>query len=376
MSHRILLVDDDPMNMAILQEILDEFPAEIETASDGPAALEAAERIEPHLMVLDIMMPGIDGYEVCQRIKQAEWGKRTHVVLVSAKASTPERLRGYEAGADDYLTKPFDEDELLAKMRVQLRLRDALTELAEARKAIEDENKRLEQLVNERTQEVVETRDIVVFALAQLAESRDPETGEHLERIRHYCRVLSEQLAKNSPYADQISEAFIASIFLSSPLHDVGKVGIPDTILLKPGRLSDSEFNLMKQHTLIGAQSLEASSKHGGEERGGFLKMAVDIARYHHEKYDGSGYPEGLVGQAIPLAARICAVADVFDALTSIRVYKSAFTIDTARTMIVNDSGTHFEPAIVDAFVECFDQFSAIRLKYQEGDSKPADSAA
>ena len=356
MDRTILIVDDDELNLAILEEALaDHYP--LVQARDGAEALEVVEAKRPAIVLMDIMMPRMDGYEATRRIRLLEQGADVSVILVSAKASTGERVKGYEAGADDYLVKPFDDEELLAKVRVHMRLREALSDLDEARARLADDNSQLYETVDAQSRMLIDSRDLVVFALANLADSRDPETGAHLERIREYCRILAEHLALHGPYTEQITPAFIEQIYQASPLHDIGKVGIPDAILLKPGRLSEREFELMKQHSLIGARALQEVAGHGGQ--GGFLDMAIDIARDHHERWDGSGYPYARSGHDIPLAARIAALADVFDALTSVRVYKAAFTMEVARTMIENDAGTHFDPAIVDAFVACFDLFTA-----------------
>jgi putative two-component system response regulator len=303
-------------------------------------------------------MPGIDGYDVCRRIKASPLGSFIQVILISGKASAAERLRGYEFGADDYLVKPFDHAELLAKIRIHFRLHKHMKDLWAANNRIQRFNAELEKLVGARTREVVETRDVAVFALAKLADSRDPETGEHLERMRTYCRILAEQMSREGPYRDQIDEQFVEDIYRSSPLHDIGKVGIPDAILLKPGRLTPEEFNVMKTHTAIGAKALRQAAAQSSY--GGFLSMAEQIARYHHERYNGSGYPEGLVGEAIPLCARIAALADVYDALTSVRVYKPAFTPRKARELIVEQKGEHFDPNVVDGFLGCEDRFFAL----------------
>jgi putative two-component system response regulator len=361
---KVLIVDDDPMNLTILREVLDGRFGPIVEARNGAEAVEAVKRDQPALALMDIMMPEMDGYQACRLIKQSDWGASTHVILLSAKASTAERVQGYDAGADDYLTKPFDEEELLAKARVQLRLRQALRELAEARAATAADNVKLEAVVEQRTGQLLEMRDLLVFALAKLADSRDPETGEHLERIREYSRVLADQLRRHGPYRDDIDDDFVRSIYRSSPLHDIGKVGIPDVVLLKPGRLTDREFEMMKQHAMIGADALGEVARHG-KTSGRFLNMAIDIARHHHERFDGSGYPDKLSGHSIPLAARIVALADVFDALTSIRVYKAAFTIEVARSMIEAESGNHFDPAVVEAFKARFDDFARIRREHK-----------
>lgn len=354
MQKRILIIDDDRFNRDILIELLgDEY--EVDVAENGEDGLDKMKEFGPDLVLLDIMMPGIDGYEVCRRIKSAPSGELTLVVLVSGRASAEERLKGYEVGADDYVVKPFNHGELVAKTKVLFRLRGALIELARAKSEIEVYNQDLESLVRQRTTEVNETRNVTVFALAKLAESRDPETGEHLERMRRYAQLLAEELAGMGPYTELIDEKFLSDLYLSSPLHDIGKVGIPDAILLKPGQLSTSEFHIMQRHTLIGAESLTDAAGH--TKSGGFLDMAVEIARSHHERIDGSGYPDGLEGLEIPLAARIVAVADVYDALTSVRVYKSAFEPQVAVSMIKNESGKHFDPAVVDAFRKRHDDF-------------------
>lgn len=372
MDRTILIVDDDDMNILILEEIFEgRFP--LLKASDGAEAVELAEKHRPWLVLMDIMMPRMNGYDACRVIKQLP-EPTPQVILVSAKASTGERVAGYNAGTDDYIIKPFDDEELIAKVGVQLRLREAQHELAEARRQLAADNVQLHETVDAQLTELDNTRDLIVFALANLADSRDPETGEHLERIRVYCRILADELSQTGPYQQTINQDFVDQIFLASPLHDIGKVGIPDAILLKPGRLSDREFDLMKQHALIGAHALQTVARRGGE--GSFLQMAYDIARSHHEWWDGSGYPDGITGSTIPLAARIAALADVFDALTSSRVYKDAFNVEIARSMIEQEGGTHFDPAIVDAFLNRFEEFAAARARIGDDSDRHRNSAA
>jgi PAS domain S-box-containing protein len=229
--------------------------------------------------------------------------------------------------------------------------------------------------------QLLATRDVSVFALAKLAESRDPETGEHLERMRTYSQLLAEHLSREGPYVDQIDENFLQDLFRSSPLHDIGKVAIPDAILLKPGRFTPEEFKVMQTHAAIGAETLESALRHSGD--GGFLRMAAGIARWHHERFDGRGYPDGLAGLNIPLAARIVALADVYDALTSARVYKEGYDPRHARDMIIAASGTQFDPAVVDAFRVCYPDFlrwqgiepgllAELLLEALESESSPA----
>jgi len=364
MRPRILIVDDSEINLKVLEQLLkDDY--ELCRATSGTEALAKMRQFSPDLVLLDIMMPGLDGYETCRQIKAGPLGKFTPVILVSVKASTGERLEGYEAGADDYIVKPFDHDELLAKVKIHFRLRSAMEDLWSANGKIHQFNSELEHVVSERTTEVMATRDIAILALAKLAESRDPETGAHLERIRAYCRILAEDLGRQGPYMDQAGGKFVEDIFQSSPLHDIGKVGIPDAILLKPARLTVDEFEIMKQHTLIGAKALEQAVRNSAS--GGFLAMAIDIARSHHEWFDGRGYPDGLTGTAIPLAARVIAVADVYDALTSPRVYKPAFEPELARQMIEDEEGKHFDPVVVAAFRRRYDDI----LEFLEATQMP-----
>ncbi len=363
---KILVVDDNPMNRDILVKLLPEH-YEVETANDGDSCLEMVHQFQPQLVLLDVMMPGADGYEVCQQIKSEFDGEFVQVVLVSGKGSAEERLRGYEAQADDYIVKPFNHAELLSKIRVHFRLWQAHRELCEARDQLATYSNELERLVTLRTQQLTSTQDMAVFALAQLADSRDPDTGEHIRRMRAYSQVLAEELSVNGPYTDVVDDKFLEDLFRSSPLHDIGKVGIPDSILLKPARLTDEEFDAMKQHVTIGAETLETAARHGGQEDS-FLHMAAEIARFHHERFDGSGYCAGVVGYDIPLSARIVALADVYDALTSRRVYKAAYEPEAALETIERDAGTHFDPAVVDAFIDRFEDFKKIGRMIDEGD--------
>lgn len=357
MQGKILIVDDSQVNIDILVELLaDRF--ELETALGGRECLEKMPVFKPDLVLLDVMMPDLDGYETCRRIKEGPAGRFTQVIMVTGRASSEGRLKGYGVGADDYLVKPFNHDELLAKVNIHMRLHNSMTEIWTANSKIREFNRELEHVVSERTTEVLATRDIAVFALAKLAESRDPETGEHLERIRNYSRILAEELSQNGPYKSDIDSQFVENVYRSSPLHDIGKVGVPDAILLKPGRLTVAEFEIMKSHTTIGAEALREALKRGSS--GQFFQMAIDIAQHHHERFDGSGYPSGLSGANIPLSARIVALADVFDALTSPRVYKQAIDPEIAKTMIEQESGSHFDPVVVEAFLSRFDDFKRI----------------
>jgi putative two-component system response regulator len=281
--------------------------------------------------------------------------------MVSAMSSSGQQLRAFEVGADDYLVKPFDPQDLRARVRLHFQLRNALASASTIRATITSRDSQLRELAEQHTREVIAVQDTAVFMLAKVAESRDQETGGHLTRMRAYSQILGEQLAREGPYANQISRQFLDDLYRSSPLHDIGKVGIRDAILLKPGRLTPEEFETMQQHTVIGANVLgQAVTRLGG---GGFLAMAAIIARFHHERFDGTGYPAGLVGQEIPLPARIVAVADVYDALTSVRPYKPAYPTNEAKAIIQRGSGRHFDPVIVEMFCQRFEDF----LRAQEG---------
>jgi putative two-component system response regulator len=352
---RILIVDDVPTNVDILRRILRK-EYELETAGTGEECLAKLPAFKPQLVLLDIMMPGIDGYETCRRVKSSTLGDFVQVILVSGRGSTAERLRGYEFHADDYLVKPFDHDELVSKVRVHLRLSSTQRQLSAAKEQLQLYANDLEQLVEQRTRQWTATQDMSVFALAQLADSRDPETGEHLCRMRYYAQRIAEELGRHGPYTHRIDDRFLRHIYRSSPLHDIGKVGVPDAILQKPGRLTSEEFELMKRHVQIGGETLENARDYVGP--GSFMDMAAEIARYHHERFDGSGYCAGLQGLDIPLSARIVALADVYDALTSRRIYKEPIAPEDARRIIIEESGTHFDPAIVAAFETCFPSFA------------------
>ena len=321
---------------------------EVDCAFDGHEALEkiveAARAGKPYAMAFVDMRMGSnwDGLETIEKLWKVQ--PSLQVVICTAYSDHSWSEIAARLGQTErflILKKPFDNIEAR-------QMACALTEKWELLN-------NLDKLVQERTVQISETRDIAVFVLASLAESRDPETGEHLERIRSYSHILAEELRNNSPYSEWIDDKFIENLYRSSPLHDIGKIGIPDSILLKPGTLSDEEFEIMKQHSLIGAEALGSTIKTSIGES--FLEMASDIAKYHHERFDGGGYPEGLKEQEIPLPARIVALADVYDALTSSRVYKLAFRPELAFTMIKEERGRHFDPLVVDAFVNRYNDF-------------------
>ncbi|MEA2710087.1 MAG: cyclic di-GMP phosphodiesterase [Phycisphaerales bacterium] len=331
---RILIVDDNEIALEMLKATLTQAGYEVETATNGREALERLRDGSCRLLVSDWEMPEMDGIQLCQAVRSGELPAYVYMILLTARDRPDERVAGLTAGADDFIVKPFNPAELLARVRTAERVLS------------------------------LETRDVAIFAMAKLAESRDPETGAHLERVRGYARLLAQQVVGMEKFRSQVRGEYVALIYQTSPLHDIGKVGIPDSVLLKPGRLSDREFEIMKTHTTIGAQTLEAALQQFPGVK--FLEMARDITISHHERFDGSGYPHGLKGEEIPLAGRIVALADVYDALTSKRVYKGAFAHDVARPMLLQESGTHFDPAIVDAFIQCESQFITVRDRYSE----------
>ena len=331
---QVLVVDDEPIFRRHIARILTHAGYNVTTAADGCEALKLLRQGCARIVVSDWSMPCMNGLELCRAIRSDSFHGYVYFIMVTSHDQPQDTVQGLEAGADDYVVKPFNPAELI--MRVNT-------------------GKRIVGL---------ETRDITIFSLAKLAESRDPETGAHLERVRSYCKVLALRLQQTAQFTDEIDNEYIRLIYETSPLHDIGKVAIPDCILLKPGRLTDREFALMKTHTLRGAETLQAAIDQFPSVR--FLEMAREIAMSHHERWDGSGYPEGLVGDAIPLSARILALADVYDALTSKRVYKDAYGHDIARAMIVQDSGSHFDPDVVEAFLAEEQEFIAIRNRYTD----------
>lgn len=331
---RVLVVDDNDITVTLLEAALAQAGFEVVTARDGVEALEQIRTGGLRLVVSDWEMPRLSGPNLCRAVRAADLSGYVYFILVTSHTSPQEIVEGLSAGADDFVVKPFNPAELVARVRCGERILG------------------------------LETRDIAIFALAKLAESRDPETGAHLERVRLYCRALARQLASTHSHRHAVDDDFVRLIYITSPLHDIGKVGIPDSVLLKPGSLSDKEFDVMKSHAEIGATTLDAALRAFPGVK--FLEMARDIAAAHHERWDGSGYPAGLAGDGIPLSARIVALADVYDALTSRRVYKDAFSGVIARSMIVEESGRHFDPDVVEAFIGVEDEFEAIRLQYAD----------
>lgn len=356
----LLLVDDTPENLTVLGQIL--MPHyKVRVASSGSRALEIAQSDpRPDLILLDVMMPDLDGYEVIHQLKSVAQTRDIPVIFVTALSEAEDEAKGLQLGAADYITKPVRTAIVLARVKSQLELKDA-------RKLLLDQNHWLEAEVERRIHQNLLVQDVTLRALASLAETRDNETGAHIQRTQNYVRVLAEKLAQSPAYANVLDPLTIQKYMRASPLHDVGKVGIPDAILKKPGKLNAAEWEVMKTHSKLGADALWRALKDEEDLQSfDFLYIAMDIAHYHHEKWDGSGYPEGLKGSAIPLAARLMALADVFDAMVSRRIYKDPIDINETRRHILANSGSHFDPSVVDAFNACFDEFLAIAARYPE----------
>ncbi|BCZ47170.1 response regulator [Clostridium gelidum] len=351
----IMIVDDTEMNIDILVEALNE-EYELIVAINGLEALELIEEQKPDLILLDIMMPEMDGYEVLKKLKKNQNLETIPVILLSAITDSDSKNKGFSLGAVDYVTKPFEIVEVKARVKTQLRLE-------EARLILESQNIILEEKVKERTQLIERTNSAAIYCLAALAETRDPETGEHIKRTQEYIRELALELRKNEKYKDILTDEYIELLYKSAPLHDIGKVGVKDSILLKPGKLTAEEFDEMKKHTTYGEESLMVGIKELGEES--FLTLAKEIALTHHEKWDGSGYPMGLSKEEIPISGRLMALSDVYDALISKRVYKEAFTHDEAKNIILESRGTHFDPDIVDAFIKREGKFIEIMERFK-----------
>ena len=332
----ILVVDDTPENIEVLANVLrDDY--EVKAALNGARALKIANTDpRPDMILLDIMMPEMDGYEVCERLKADPSTSDIPIIFVTAKDDIADEEHGFELGAVDYITKPISPSIVRARVNTQL--------------AIYDQNRQLARRVEERTSELNDPRLKIIQRLGRAAEYRDNETGYHVIRMSHYTRLIAREYGGNSSWVEML--------FNAAPMHDVGKIGVPDNILLKPGKLDAQEWETMKKHTEFGAEII------GEEDDSPLLRMSSLIAMTHHEKWDGSGYPRGLAGNDIPLEGRIVAIADVFDALTSERPYKKAWTVEQAVTMIDENSGAHFDPDLVKLFHIVLPEILEIKQRY------------
>ncbi|WP_153111236.1 response regulator [Propionivibrio limicola] len=361
----VLVVDDTPDNLSLMSSLLRDI-YRVKIANNGEKALRIAQSDSPpDLILLDIMMPGMDGYEVCQRLKQDGATREIPVIFLTAKAEVEDEKKGLELGAVDYITKPISPPIVLARVKNHLALKASADFLRDKAEYLEGE-------VASRTREVRAIQDVTILAMASLAETRDSDTGNHIRRTQFYVKALAEKLKKNPKYSSVLNDYYIAMLFKSAPLHDIGKVGIPDRILLKPAKLDAAEYEIMKTHTTLGRDAIQAAENQLGMKVE-FLNLAKEIAYGHHEKWDGTGYPCGLAGEAIPISARLMALADVYDALISRRIYKRPIPHDDAVKMICSGKEAHFDPDVVDAFLELCEEFQTIARRFGDTDADMAE---
>jgi putative two-component system response regulator len=337
---KVLVVDDDELMVQLLEHTLRRHGHDVASANNGRAAVDRLHAEQFQIVISDWDMPQMTGPELVRAVRAMGGASYVYMILLTSRDDSRDVIEGLNAGADDFVTKPFNPGELAVRVRVAERI------LA------------------------LESRDLIIFAMAKLAESRDTDTGAHLDRVRNYARLLATDLGGQQKFARQIDVNYVRLIYLTSPLHDIGKVAIPDCVLLKPTGLSDGEFDMMKQHTTMGAETLDAALREYPEAN--FLVMAREIALTHHERFDGTGYPGKLKGGQIPLCGRIVALADVYDALTTKRVYKGAFSHAVAKSIILDGKGSHFDPDVVDAFLRCEPQFVETHTRLSEPAAKAA----
>ncbi len=357
---KIVVVDDETLYIDILVDLLkDDYKTVV--AKNGPQALKRIlDEPLPDLVLLDVVMPDMDGYEVCRQLKQNPQTRHIPVIFLTVKSEVPDEVRGFELGAVDYITKPMSPPIVRARVKSHLSLHRAQQQLA-------NHNELLEKKVQERTEELNRTKDVAIFCMATLAETRDMETGKHILRTQNYIRLLAEHLKDHPRFCDYLQrDGTIEMLHKTSPLHDIGKVGVPDRILLKPGKLDADEWEQMKKHAQYGHDALLRAEQELGSTD--FLQMAREIAYTHHERWDGSGYPRGLKGDQIPVSGRLMAIADVYDALISKRVYKEAFSHERAVAIVSESAGSHLDPDIVRAFLELQEEFREIANLYRDTD--------
>jgi putative two-component system response regulator len=371
---RILIADDQPDNLLILEDLLaDRY--EVHAVSDGSQVLDYVEGGGvADLVLLDVVMPGLDGFTVCRKLKERRTTSDIPVIFLTSLDSATDEEFGLSLGAEDFIHKPFSPAVVLARVGSHLKL-------AQATRLLKSRNEDLEKLVAARTQairrqaeelvrrkqEVITAQSATITAFCSLAEARDSETGNHILRTQHYVQALAEELRKDSRFALSLDEETLSLLFKSAPLHDIGKVAIPDAILLKPGKLTADEWEVMKRHCEYGRDAIASVESTIGSTELSFLRLAKEIAYSHHERWDGNGYPQGLAGAAIPMSARLMAIADVYDALISKRVYKEAIPHGEAVAMIAAERSSHFDPDVIDAWLRITDEFRRISETYQDG---------
>jgi putative two-component system response regulator len=359
-EHRktVLVVDDSPDNIVLLSSIL-RGEYRVKAALEGQAALELASSTEPpDLILLDIIMPGLNGFDTCAKLKADTAIKDIPVIFLTSRTEEEDERRGFEVGAVDFISRPISPHIVRARIATHLQLKAARDSLA-------DRSAWLEQEVARRVRENKALQDVTMVALGSLAETRNNETGNHIMRTKSYIAELSNVLRSKPDYEAYFKDGSIELIIKSAPLHDIGKVGIPDNILLKPGKLTDDEFEIMKTHTTLGKEAIEKAESLV-EIDTSFLRFAREMAYTHHERWDGKGYPCGLAGADIPLSGRLMAIADVYDALISKRVYKEAMSFAEATKIIIGEAGSHFDPELVKAFELIIDKFESIAKNWSD----------
>lgn len=364
----VLVVDDTSDNLSLMSGLLKER-YRVKVANNGEKALKIVQSDSPpDLILLDIMMPGLSGYDVCQILKADPATSHIPIIFLTAMTATEDEKKGLEMGAADFITKPINPPIVLARVATHLQIKASADFL-------KDQNAFLDAEVARRGRELAAIQDVTILAMASLAETRDNDTGNHIRRTQNYIRVLAEHLKTHERFRAFLTDRNIDLLYKSAPLHDIGKVGIPDRILLKPGRFEPHEMDIMKTHCKLGRDAIQHAEDQLGLEVE-FLKYAKEIAYGHQEKWDGSGYPEGLAGDAIPISARLMAVADVYDALISRRVYKEGMPHEKAVRIIAEGRGTHFDPDITDAFLLLADRFNDIAQRFADSDDDLAQKAA
>lgn len=363
----ILIVDDTPDNIMLLSRLLkDKYSTKV--ANNGATAVQvAAANPDIDLILLDVVMPGMDGYETCRQLKSNPHTADIPVIFLSARSQLEEEALGLSLGAVDYLAKPISPPVLFARVATQITLR-------RARRQLQQQNQTLERMVNERTEQLALMQEATIMAMASLAETRDTDTGNHIRRTQNYVKALALHLKEHPRFSHKLTDENIELLYKSAPLHDIGKVGIPDRILLKPGKLNADEFEVMKMHAVYGRDTIMLVEKHLGGSNS-FLMFAREIAYSHQEKWDGSGYPDNLAGEEIPVSARLMAVADVYDALISKRVYKPAFSHEQALDVMKKGRGTHFDPDVLDAFFAIEERFAQIANEFADAQTAQAKAA-
>ena len=354
----VLVVDDTPANLTLLANLLNRT-YRVQLATHGAKALEIARRGAPDLIVLDVMMPEMDGFEVCRALKADPDTRDVPVLFLTALSSPEDETLGFEAGGADFIHKPFNPATVLARVRTQIALKTSRDALRERAAWLGDE-------LSRRQREVELLRDTTLYMMVSLAEFRDADTGHHIQRTQQYTRALGHWLLAQPTPPPGLTADRVEELAKAAPLHDIGKIAIPDAILLKPGKLSAEEWAVMRTHAAQGANLLQRAVDRLGPDAGPLLHYGIQIARHHHERWDGSGYPDGLVGDAIPLAARLMALADVYDALISRRPYKEPMSHDDAMVLIVDGAGTHFDPMLVRGLQACADEIQQIAQRLQD----------